>query len=114
MGSARLYQDQVERLRKSGNGMAVIRFAVKRYRRGDFVIQKRETHQNTPNVLQLYAMRTKFEGISDEELRQIIDAHLSNPVDRSKEIARLDKLIAGMFKNLPPYSIENPESFGNP
>ena len=103
MRSIRLRQDQIDRLRQSkAPASSVLRTAVDRFRRGDIVIQnKGSTEPDTPVLpLRVYAFRTKPKGYSDAELRDILDAHLNNPMDFSDEIARLDKEIEFMITSI--------------
>ena len=46
MASVRLREEQIRRLRESGNAAALIRYAVKRWKRGDFTPEKFGTLYN--------------------------------------------------------------------
>ena len=80
----RLYPDQVERL-KSGkySGVAVLRYAYKRYCRGDFgriVVQnngKKKDRENVPH-LESFTIRQRF-PVSDALLREILRKHWEIP-----------------------------------
>lgn len=75
MSSVRLRQDQIDRLRASGMGAAIIRHAVMRYRRGDFVIGAQEKPRDKQNILRVFAIWKKPKGIEDWQLREILDCH---------------------------------------
>ena len=80
--NVRLYPEQVERLKASrASGAAVIKYAVKRWRRGDFgVVQVPERDKNARNVprLESYPVRSRF-GICDALLREILKRHWETP-----------------------------------
>ena len=92
MTSVRLRPDQIANLRASGNGAAVIRHAVMRYRRGDFVIHDAPTKRNDANVLRTYGLRRKPDGLADWQIREILDKHFAMK-DRENQ-ARLARAIA--------------------
>lgn len=101
MSSVRLRTDQIERLRKSGNAAAVIRYAVMRYKRGDFP-GLRASRKKT-GKLAVLSIWKEIPGISGAKLRAIIDAHFSKPdavrlAEIDREIAELDEQIAEMMK----------------
>ena len=77
MSSVRLRQDQIDRLRASGMGAAIIRHAVMRYRRGDFVIGAQEKPRDKQNILRVFAIWKKPKGIEDWQLREILDCHFA-------------------------------------
>lgn len=103
MSSVRLRTDQIERLRKSGNAQATIRYALMRYQRGDFGnIRARKPQKGAPlAVFPLYGVIPN--KITDAKLRLILDAHFKTPdavrlAEIDREIAELDKQIAEMMK----------------
>lgn len=79
MASVRLRKDQVERLRGSGYGPEILRVAVERYRRGDFGTLEDQQDTRGHDVLVLYPIWRKPEGIRDAQLRRILDAHWAKP-----------------------------------
>ena len=101
MINVRLWPDQIERLRASGNAAATIRHAVMRYRRGDFKrkLRNREAKRGIRmGTISLW----KDPGIKADKLRAVLDAHFSTPdaVLRAKceaEIAELNGQIAEMM-----------------
>lgn len=116
MSSVRLRTDQIAKLRKSGNGAAIIRYAVARYKSGKLPVP--EDYATMPQgCLHIYAVWRKPEGITDMLLRAILDAHFTTPdVERQQElersIAHLDKIIAQEFALLAskgPFIIEDVE-----
>lgn len=117
MGSVRLSAETVERLRRSGDGAAVIDFAVKRYRRGDFQPRLsskcntgRGKKKNGGAVLRVYPLRRRYEGISSALLRDILELHfIIEPPESarwSREAERLDREIAAMLGSLPAFFVE--------
>lgn len=90
--NVRLYADQVERLRAGdAPGAAVIRYAVRRWRRGDFGVvclsEKPKSNENTPR-LESYPVWQRF-GVCDALLREILRLHWTMPdVIQQKRIAR--------------------------
>lgn len=78
----RLYPEQVERLKAGkASGAAVIRYAIKRWRRGDFgVVQipEKSKKQDKCTTLASYPVRSRF-GICDALLREILRLHWSTP-----------------------------------
>ena len=111
MASIRLRAEQIQRLHESGNASAVIRYAVKRWKRGDFVIGNKPKRRKSGELLQVFPIWQKVDGVADWQLREILDQHwkirdeaLQKKLGR--EIDRLDKEIAEMFKLLPPFIIE--------
>lgn len=111
MASVRLAVEQIDRLRESDNAAAVIRHALRRWQRGDFVIAKRPKRQKRQNSLQVYPLWQKPDGVADWQLREILDAHFRTPDAelRNKcdaEIARLDREIKGFLKCLPTVCVE--------
>lgn len=115
MPSIRLRPDQIDRLRQSRNASEVIRRAVFRFRKGDFVIGMKQKHGKTKNILQVFPIWHKPDNLSDWQIREILDQHWNTPdiafhKKIEQEISRLDKEIAGMFKLLPKYIIEEGEN----
>ena len=100
MVNVRLRQDQIERLRASGNAAAVIRHALMRYQRGDF---KRLRVSRKRGSVPLATISLWHDpGIKPDKLRAILDAHFKTPdaVLQSKikrEMAELDEQIAEMM-----------------
>ena len=94
MSSVRLRTDQIERLRKSGNAAAVIRYAVMCYKRGDFP-GLRASRKKT-GKLAVLSIWKEIPGISGAKLRAIIDAHFSKP--DAVRLAEIDREIAEMMK----------------
>lgn len=113
MSSVRLRKDQIERLKKSGQGAETIRWAVSRYQRGDFETGKSWKKKTRNDLLQVYSLWRKPSGISDAKLREILDAHFSTPdLIRNKkladEIAFQDRIIEKQFKLIPKSPIIGP------
>ncbi len=111
MASIRLRADQIDRLRECDNASAVIRYAVHRWRRGDFVIGAKPRRKKGGEILRVFPIWKKADGIADWQYREILDRHwavrdeeFEKKLDR--EIAALDREIAGMFQLLPPFVIE--------
>ena len=111
MASVRLRADQIDRLRECDNGSAVIRCAVRRWHRGDFVIGDKPKRKKGGEILRVFPVWRKPEGVADWQLRMILDQHwavrdeeFEKKLDR--EIAALDREIAGMMQILPPFVIE--------
>lgn len=77
MSSIRLRKDQIDRLRASGMGAAIIRHAVKRWKRGDFVIGNAETERKDKNLLQIFPIWRKPKGVVDWQIREILDKHFA-------------------------------------
>ena len=78
MINVRLWPDQIERLRASGNAAATIRHAVMRYRRGDFKrkLRNREAKRGIRmGTISLW----NDPGIKADKLRAILDAHFLIP-----------------------------------
>lgn len=100
----RLFDWQVERL-KSGrvSGAAVLRYAYKRYCRGDFgeiVVQnegKKKERENVPH-LESFTIRQRF-PVSDAILREILRKHWETP-DKvlAAEKARADAEVEELFR----------------
>lgn len=105
MSSVRLYARQIARF-SPGNGAQVIACAIRRYQAGETVIHPGR-HANDPgNVLQLFSIRRK-PPFTDSLLRDILDAHFDTPrPELDREIRKMDQIIAEMFRQLPPYTIE--------
>ena len=104
MASVRLRDDQIRRLRESGNAAALIRYAVKRWRRGDFVIGNAPEHKNGVGILRVVPLWRKPDGVADWQLREILDRHFAvRDASRDAEIARLDREIAEMMRTLPAF-----------
>lgn len=95
MSSVRLHSDQVARLKKIPAGPRVIHYAVKRWKRGDFVIESAKIRRDGKNQLQLYPIWEKPSGVNDSQIRDILDAHFATPDRRIEaEMMRLDAVIA--------------------
>ena len=117
MSSIRLRKDQIARLRKSDCGSRCIAHALKRWKRGDFTITQNTSRAKGESTLQIYPIWRKPEGVTDAEIRAVLDAHWATPdtVMREKlarEIAYLDGVIAAEFAKLAakgPFVIENSE-----
>lgn len=103
--NVRIFQDQAERLKKSGQGAAIIRYAYARYKRGDFgricgtKNKKKKKSGNVP--LASYAVRQRL-PVRDAVLREILSRHFSIPDtirqrEIQAEIKRLDADIEEMF-----------------
>lgn len=106
MSSVRLRKDQIERLKKSGQGAETIRWAVDRWKRGDFVTGKSDKKKTRNDLLQVYSIWRKPSGISDARLREILDLHFAIPdLIRNKkladEIAFQDRIIEEQRKLIP-------------
>ena len=102
----RLFPDQVERLKKSGNGAAVLRYAYDRYKRGDFgriVVQKADKKAKAQTVpLASYPVRCRL-PVKDAVLREILRRHWLTPdtvrnAQMAAEIATLDAEISELFR----------------
>ena len=111
MASVRLRADQIQRLHESGTPAAIIRYAVKRWKRGDFTIGSKPKRTRGGELLQVFPIWRKPDGVADWQLREILDQHWAVRDEAfmaylEKDIARLDKEIAEMFKLLPPFIIE--------
>lgn len=100
----RLFEYQVERIKKSGvSGSAIIKYAVRRYHRGDFanckVVQDTNGDKNGEKVpLVGYPVKSRFD-LPDSLLRQILTWHFETPdkeriASLDREIERLDAQIA--------------------
>ena len=113
MTSVRLRPDQIRRLRDSGNGAAMIRYALRRWARGDFVIGQRKKRQKDDELLQIFPLWRSV-PVEDWQLREILDAHWRIPDEKflaqcRANIARLDRQIADQMRALPAYSMEATE-----
>ncbi len=114
MASVRLRAEQIERLRKMGGASAIIRYAVKRWKRGDFTISDKPEKRNK-EPLQVFPLWKELDGIEDWQLREILDRHfevLDEALHKqlTEEIKRLDGVIAAEFAQLAargPFIIEN-------
>ena len=111
MASVRLREEQIIRLRESGNAAAVIRYAVSRWKRGDFVIGNKPKREKPKELLQVFPIWRKPDGVEDWQLREILDQHWKVRDEEfrkrtEKEIRILDDRIGEMFKLLPPIVIE--------
>lgn len=102
MSSMRLRPDQVEALKRFDRPADVIHCAVRRWRRGEIVIGIASKRKKSAKLL-LFPIWRKPDGLTDEQIRAIIDAHLQMPIDLSKQIAENDRLIAELFSALPQY-----------
>lgn len=102
MSSMRLRPDQAEALKRFDRPADVIHCAVRRWRKGEIVIGNDNKNKRSEKLL-LFPIWKKPAGLSDEQIRAIIDAHLQTPIDLSKQIAENDRLIAELFSALPQY-----------
>lgn len=102
MSSIRLRPDQVEALKRLERPADAIHCAVRRWRAKQIVIGNGEKRERGEKLL-LFPIWRKPEGLSDEQIRAILDAHLQTPIDLSKQIAENDRLIAELFSALPQY-----------
>lgn len=89
MTSVRLRPDQIARLRASGMGAAIIRHAIMRYRRGDFVIKTAPPPHDKQIILCVYPLQKKPKGVEDWQLREILDKHFA--IKDAVLQARIDK-----------------------
>lgn len=117
MASVRLYDWQVDKLKEAGrSGTSILRYAVRRYRRGDFddVVQNNKKIKNKEKVPQLvsYPIKSRFD-IPDRQLRDILTWHFeiqdTEFLDQCRaEVERLDVGIAEMMATLTniPYIAE--------
>lgn len=115
----RLFDYQVDRLKAERcSGAAILRYAFKRYQRGDFanckVVQNTENNGKAEKVPQLqpYTVKQRF-GVPDSVLRQILDWHWSIPDEKflkqcRDNVRRLDAEISGMMEAITgvPYTVE--------
>ena len=112
----RLYQRQIDRFKDERcSGAAIIRYAVKRYNRGDFgkcgiVCDNSANAEKVPLVG--YPVKHRF-GLSDSLIRQILDWHWSIPDEKflkqcRENVKRLDAEIGEMMKSVTsvPYTEE--------
>ena len=113
MASVRLRKDQIERLKKSGNGSAVIRHALMRYKRGDFVIPETKQEKFGKDLLQVYPLYKDIPDFEDWQIRAILDKHFSikDAVHQKycdDELAKVNKEIDYLMKLFTnqPYIIE--------
>ena len=114
----RLFDYQVDRLKaEKCPGAAILRYAVKRFNRGDFanVVRNTEKAENKEKVPQLipYTIKHRF-GIPDSVLRQILDWHFAIPDEKflnqcRDNVKRLDAEISGMMETITgvPYTVED-------
>lgn len=112
MSSVRLRADQVERLRKSDPAQE-IKLAVKRWRAGEIVAGNCNKREYRQNLLQLNLWK-RPEGVTDAQLREILDAHWNNPArpDIRDEITALDEFIEKEMALLQvPYVVKREEFF---
>ena len=105
MKSVRLRPDQIARLKETGYGARIIRHAVMRWKRGDFVIQNTETRKKGSEVLRVFPIREKPRNVADWQIRACLDAHWSKPDEILRkriaaEIEELDKGIAEMLATM--------------
>lgn len=102
MSSMRLRPDQVEALKRFERPADVIHCAVRRWRKGEIVIGNGEKQKRSEKLL-LFPIWRKPDGLRDDQIRAILDAHLAAPIDYSKQTAECDRLIAELFSALPQY-----------
>ena len=119
MSSIRLRADQIARLRKDGYAARCIDYAIRRWRRGDFEITPARREPGA-EPLQVFPIWKKPEGVTDAELRAVLDAHWSTP-DKvlqeqcDREIAYWDGIIEAEFAKLAargPYIEVPPDGEG--
>lgn len=103
MSSIRLRPDQVEALKRFERPADVIHCAVRRWRKGEIVIGNVPKEKRGEKLL-LFPLWRKPPGLRDDEIRAIIDAHLAAPIDRSKQLAAIDRQIADIMGALPRYT----------
>ncbi len=106
MSSIRLTKSQYQKLRVKGMAANIIRSAIQRYESGEIVIQNKD---KTKEPLIVLPIREKFK-YSASIIRQILDAHFSNPINHSAEISRLDSEINAMIAIAPRILIEHSPS----
>ena len=107
MASVRLREEQIRRLRESGNVAALIRYAVKRWKRGDFTIGTKPKRRRGGELLQVFPLWRKPDGVTDWQLREILDQHWAvRDVTHDRELARLNREIVEIVQLLPPFIIE--------
>lgn len=97
MPTIRLRIDQIEHLRRS-DPPKELRLAIDRWRSGEIVVgmdNKRNYGANLPQ----FTVWKRPSGLTDSQIRAILDAHFANPVDHSRKIARLTEKIATMMPN---------------
>lgn len=102
MSSMRLRADQVEALNRFDRSADVIHCAVRRWRKGEIVIGNDKKNKRREKLL-LFPIWRKPDGLRDEQIRAIIDAHLAAPIDHSKQLAAIDRQIADMIGAMPKY-----------
>lgn len=106
MASIRLRPDQIMRLRGSDNAASVIRYAIKRWKRGDFVIGSEPEQKKGGEQLQVFPIWRKIEGLENWQIREILDKSWNTPdVIRLQELAMLTRQVEEMMKLLPPYVV---------
>jgi len=95
MPSVRLWESQIKRLKKNaGHGGTVITLAVRRWQNGTLVIDFNKEEEKRQEILQVYPITKKIEGLSSKKIRMILDAHRANPAIRyDDEIDELGKTI---------------------
>jgi len=88
--SIRLFKSQIETLRNK-DGVKVIDTAIWRYNKQDFK-DKAFIYKKEP--LGVFSCRRSW-NLPDDVIRAVLDLHLTNPIDYTDEIKRLDKEIEG-------------------
>ena len=119
MASVRLRADQIARLRRERKEAymppaATIRYAMRRWKRGDFTIGAKPKRHRGGEQLQIFPLWKKPDGVEDWQLRAILDCHWAIPDEIllrecRAERERLDREIAAMLKSQPPYFVEKEE-----
>lgn len=112
----RLYQRQIDRFKAENcSGAAIIRYAIRRYNRGDFancgtICEKQNKQQKVPLVG--YSVKHRF-GLPDALIRQILDWHWLMPDEKflkqcRDNVKRLDAEIGELMKTVTsvPYMEE--------
>lgn len=112
----RLHQYQIDRFKtEKCSGAAIIRYAVKRYNRGDFgncgtFCEKQQNKEKSTIVG--YPVKHRF-GLPDSLIRQILDWHWSTPDETflkqcRENVKRLDAEIGELMKTVTgvPYTEE--------
>ena len=111
MFSFRPTVDQWARL-KAGRAPVslVIESAVFRWRRGDFVLQKRSKREKRTIVTRNIVLRADYKDVKNgEHMRRILDAHLNTPNARlEKELAKAESQEAELMRSLTgvPFILE--------
>ena len=95
MPTIRLRIDQIEHLRRS-DPQKEIRLAVDRWRSGEIVVGMDNKRNYGANLPQLGIWKRPV-GLTDSQIRAILDAHFASPVDHSRKIAQLNEKISTLM-----------------